>query len=110
MSDINSINIIGRLTRDAELKYNNTGTPVLNISIAVNTSKKQDDTWIDEPNFFDVVLWGKLGESLIQYLQKGKQIAITGELKQDRWEQDGIQRSKVKIKANNIQLIGANNR
>jgi single-strand DNA-binding protein len=107
-SDINSVTIVGRMTRDAELKYTNSGQPVTKFSIANNYSKKNGDNWEELTNFFDVTLWGKRGESLNQYLTKGTQLAVTGELKQDRWEQDGQQRSRVLINANNIQLLGGN--
>ena len=106
--DINSVTIVGRLTKDAELKYTNSGTAISNLSIAVNRSKKVGDAWEEEANFFDVSLWGRRGESLNQYLQKGTRIAVTGELKQDRWEQDGQKRSRVIIHANDIQLLGGN--
>jgi len=106
--DINSVTIVGRLTRDAELKYTNTGSAVTRCSIAVNRARKEGDQWVEEANFFDVSLWGRRGESLNQYLQKGTRIAVTGELRQDRWEQDGQQRSRVFINATNIQLLGGN--
>ena len=104
--DLNSINLVGRLTRDADLQYTKTGYPVLKMSIAVNRRKKQGDQWVNEASFFDINLFGKRGESLCQYLTKGNQIAITGELRQERWQQDGINRSKVVIEAGNIQLLG----
>jgi len=106
MADVNHVVLIGRLTRDAELKYTNTGFAVSKISIAVNRRKKSGDTWTEEVSYFDVVIWGKTAESLNQYLTKGKQIAVEGELRQNRWEQDGQTRSKVEISATNIQLLG----
>ena len=106
MNDINNVFIVGRLTKDMELKFTSSGTPVGSMSIANNWSKKSGDKWEDEVNFFDVTLWGKLAESLSQYLTKGKQIAVSGELRQDRWEQDGQHRSRVKINASSIQLLG----
>ena len=109
MIDINSVVLIGRLTRDADLKYTSGGTPVCKFSIAVNRSVKREGTWEDEANFFDIVLWGKQGESLNKYLLKGKQVAVLGELRQDRWQQDGQNRSKVEIIANSIQLLGGGN-
>ncbi len=109
MKDINSIFIIGRLTRDSELRYTNSGTPVAKMSIATNWSKKSGDKWEDEVNFFEVVLWGRQGESLSKYLTKGTQIAVTGELRQQRWEQDGHTISKVEIVAETIQLLGGKN-
>jgi len=108
MADINQVVLIGRLTRDAELKYTTSGQAVCKFSIAVNRARKNGEQWEEEPNFFDVVLWGKRGEALNQYLLKGKTIGVEGELRQDRWQQDGQNRSKVEIVANNIQLLGGN--
>ena len=106
MADLNHVSLIGRLTRDAELKYTAGGQAVCKFSIAVNRRKKSGDQWEDEANFFDIVLWGKQGESLQSYLVKGKMIGVDGELRQDRWQQDGQNRSKVEIIANYIQLLG----
>ncbi|MDR0450580.1 MAG: single-stranded DNA-binding protein [Treponema sp.] len=106
MADLNHVVLIGRLTRDAELKYTASGQAVCKFSIAVNRRRKNGDQWEDEANFFDIVLWGRQGESLNQYLVKGKMIGIEGELRQDRWQQDGQNRSRVEIVANNIQLLG----
>jgi single-strand DNA-binding protein len=106
MADINHVVLVGRLTRDAELKYTAGGQAVSKFSIAINRRRKSGDQWVDEANFFDIVVWGRQAESLNQYLVKGKQIGIDGELRQDRWEQDGQNRSKVEIVATNIQLLG----
>jgi single-strand DNA-binding protein len=108
MVDLNHVVLIGRLTRDSELKYTANGQAVCKFSIAVNRRRKNGDQWVDEPNFFDIVLWGRQGESLSQYLVKGKMVGVDGELRQDRWEQDGQNRSKVEIVANNLQLLGGN--
>ena len=108
MADINSVVIVGRLTRDAEIKYTTGGQAVCKFSVAVNRRRKNGDQWEDEANFFDVVLWGRQGEALNQYLVKGKSVGVEGELRQDRWQQDGQNRSKVEIVANNIQLLGGN--
>lgn len=105
-SDLNTVTIIGRLTRDAELKYTAGGLAISRFSIAVNRRKKDGDNWVDEASFFDVTLFGKSAETLNQYLVKGKQIAIKGELHQERWEQDGQSRSKVGIIADSVQLLG----
>jgi len=107
MQDINSVNIVARLVRDAELKYTNTGYAILNFSIASNRSVKRNDEWQDEVSFFNCVLFGKRAESLAQYMIKGKQIAITGALTQDRWtDQNGQNRSVVKIIVNKLQFVG----
>jgi single-strand DNA-binding protein len=106
MIDLNHVTLIGRLTRDAEYKVIPSGQAVCNFSIAVNRRKKNGDDWADEANYFDIVLWGKQADSLNRYLVKGKQIAVDGELRQDRWQQEGQNRSKVVVSANNVQLLG----
>ncbi len=107
MADINHVVLVGRLTRDSELRYTQNGTPIVKFSMAVNRRKKTGEEWVEEVSFFDVVFWGKMGESINQYLVKGKQVAVTGELRQNRWEQDGQPRSKVEIIASNLQLLGS---
>jgi len=108
MADINHVTLIGNLVRDAELKYTANGTAVSKFSLAVNTRKKNGDQWEDVANFFDVVVWGRQAENLDLYLKKGKKIAVDGELRQDRWQQDGQSRSRVEVVANTIQLLGGN--
>jgi len=106
MVDINHVVLIGRLTREAELKYVSNGQAVCKFSIAVNRRKKNGDQWEDEANYFDIVVWGRQADALHQYLTKGKMVAVDGELRQDRWQQDGQNRSKVEIVANSLQLLG----
>ena len=106
MANLNVVVLIGRLTRDAELKYISTGTAVSKFSLAVNRRKRSGDQWVEETDFFDITVWGRTAESLNQYLTKGKEIAVEGELRQSRWEQDGQSRSRIEINARNIQLLG----
>lgn len=105
-SDINSVTLVGRLTRDAELSYLQSGTAVAAMSVAVNRSRKDGEQWVSEVNYFDISYFGKPAETLKQYLTKGKQIAVQGSLKQDRWEKDGQKFSKIRIMANSIELLG----
>jgi single-strand DNA-binding protein len=107
MSDINVVVLIGRLTRDSELKYTKSGMPLSRFSIAVNRSRKQDDQWVDEASFFEIDYYGKGAESFNKYLTKGKQVCVEGELRQDRWEQDGQPRSKVLVIAGSVQLLSS---
>jgi single-strand DNA-binding protein len=106
MQDLNRVALVGRLTRNAELIQTGTGLAVSKFSIAVNRSRKNGDHWEDEVNYFDLVSFGRQAESLNQHLVKGKQVAIDGELKQERWQQDGQNRSKVEVVVNHIQLLG----
>ncbi|GAB1455006.1 single-stranded DNA-binding protein [Spirochaetota bacterium] len=107
MADLSVAVLVGRLTRDAELKYTNSGQAVCHFSVATSSRKKKGDQWVDEASFWDVDLWGKQGESLNQYLVKGKLVAVEGTMRQDRWEQDGQSRMKVLINANSVQLLGS---
>lgn len=103
--DINSITIVGRLTKDCDLAYTTGGTAVGKFSIACNRMKGKDGSV--PVDYFDVALFGKQAESLKQYLVKGKQVAIQGKLQQDRWKgKDGTNHSKVSIVADTVQLIG----
>lgn len=106
MADLSIAVLVGRLTRDAELKYTNSGQAVCHFSVATSTRRKKGDQWVDEPSYWDVDLWGKSGESLNQYLTKGKLVAVEGSMRQDRWEQDGQTRTKVIVSANTVQLLG----
>lgn len=105
--DLNHVVLIGRLTRDTELTHTAGGYPLVRFSIAVNRRGKVGTQWEDEVSYFDLNLWGKRAEALQPYLTKGTQIGVQGQLKQDRWEQDGQKRSKVMIDVTNIQLLGS---
>ncbi len=107
-NDINSVVLVGRLTRDMELRYLNSGTAVGRFSLAVNRTKRSGDAREEEVSFFDVTVWGRQGEVLNSYLSKGRQVCVSGELRQSRWEQDGQSRSRIEIVANSIQLLGGN--
>lgn len=108
MRDINQVIMVGRLTRAAELRYSNNGTAISTFSIASNKSRKTPQGWQDEGHFFDVTFFGKQAEAVNQYLGKGQQVVIEGELHQDRWTDKNTNqnRSKVKIIAQNLQLVG----
>ena len=107
MNGTNVVAVVGRLTRDAEMKYTSAGMAIASCAVAVNTSRKDaQGNWTDEANFFDVTIFGKTAETLKPYLIKGKQIAVTGHLKQDRWEKEGQKYSKVSIVADTIELLG----
>jgi single-strand DNA-binding protein len=108
MADLCIAVLVGRLTRDAELKYTSNGQAVCHFAVATSSRKKKGDQWVDESSFWDVDLWGKQAESIAQYLTKGKLVAVEGAMRQDRWEQDGQQRMKVLISANSVNFVGGN--
>jgi single-strand DNA-binding protein len=105
--DINRVTIVGRLTRDPELRHLPSGTPVLQLGVAVNGRQRDDaGNWTDKPNFFDVKVFGNQAETLAQHLGKGRRIGVDGRLDWSSWEaQDGSKRSKVEIIANSVQFL-----
>lgn len=108
MTDLNNVILIGRVTHDISDKafgYIGNGTAKLTLSIAVNRSVKRGDKWEDEVSFFEVIVWGKPAESLKTRIAKGKRIAVSGTLKQERWEKDGQKYSKIVVNAESVQLL-----
>ena len=105
-SDVNVVVLVGRLTRDCNLRYTGNGSAFVSFTIAVNRSKRSaDGKWDDEASFIDCVYFGNNSQSISQYLQKGRQVAVQGELRQNRWESDGQQRSRVEIFVNSLVLL-----
>ncbi|MCD2332004.1 single-stranded DNA-binding protein [Borreliella americana] len=109
MADINSLVLSGRLTRDSELSYAESGMAVLRFSIANNRRMKKNDEWIDYPQYFDCVIFSKRAESLSDYLKKGKQVVVSGSLKYESWQDrnTGDKRSKVNIFVDNLQMFSS---
>lgn len=109
---INTVTLIGRLTRDPELTYTPSGCEVLKFSIAQNYKKnKSDGSKEDVAQFFDIVILGKYAETMSQYLIKGKQVGVTGKLRQQRWKDKdtGKGRSKIEILCNDLEMVGSKN-
>ncbi len=104
---LNKVLLIGRLTRDPEIRYLPSGTQISSFSIAVKRKyKDKDENWQEDVYFFDVETFGALAERIGVQLSKGYQILLEGSLRQDKWEGPaGEKRSKVKIVAEKINLI-----
>lgn len=102
MTDPNRVEIVGRLTKDAEIRYTPQGTPIMTFSIANERSYKKGDDWKKEVSYFDIVVWGKRAESYGAQLTKGTQVSVVGALQQRQWEKDGQKRSKVEIVAEHV--------
>jgi single-strand DNA-binding protein len=102
MADLNNLSITGRFTRNPEMKQV-AGKSLANFSIAVSKGGKGKE----EVSYFDCIAWEKTADLINQYCSKGKQVNITGELKQDRWEKDGQKFSRVSIVVRQIQLLGS---
>jgi len=106
-NDINTTALSGRLTRDAELKYANSGTAICRFSIANNYSKKQGDQWTEEVNFFDCVMFGRRAEALQKYLVKGAMLFLQCQARHNRWQnKEGQNRSKVEFMIDKLAFGG----
>ena len=102
---LNSVNIMGNLTRDPELRYTPNGKAVCNLSIANNRVYTKNGEKVSEVSYFDVEVWGVIAENCSKYLSKGNGIIAEGRLRQDRWEKEGKTQSRVRIAANNIHFM-----
>jgi single-strand DNA-binding protein len=110
MSSFNKVLLMGNLTRDPQMRYlPNSQTAITEFGMAVNrkykTSAGEDR---EEVLFIDCTAWGRTGEVINQYLQKGKPIFVEGHLKLDQWEDKngGGKRSKISVVVDKFQFIG----
>lgn len=106
-TDLNNVMLIGRLVSDPTQKYLPSGMAVAEFSIANNYYMSSKNS--TEVNYFDVVAFGKSAETVAKYLTKGKQIAISGTLRQERWQDKDTNtgRSKIRIIMNTMQMLGS---
>lgn len=105
MSDFNNVILIGRLTADPQRKYTQGGMEIAEFSIANNYYVSTKNT--AEVNYFDILAFGKLAETVSKYLIKGKQVCISGTLRQERWQDKNTNtaRSKVRIIMQSMQML-----
>lgn len=105
-NDLNSVILIGRMTRDPEYKSVN-GNSLVNFSLASNRTYVENGNRKDIVNYFDCVLWGKQADIIKQYAGKGKQLLVEGRLEQSTWDApDGKKMSKIRIRVESFQLLG----
>ena len=107
--DLNKVMLIGRLTRDPELRSTPSGKSVASFSVA--TSRQWTDAQGQkqkQSEFHNIVVWGKLAEIAQQYLRKASQIYLEGRLQTRDWTpQDGIKRYRTEIVADNFIMLGS---
>lgn len=107
MANLNKVILIGRLTRDPESRSTGAGSTVVAFGLAVNRTYTRRDSGerVEETCFVDVEAWGRTGETIARYMNKGRQILVEGRLKFDSWERDGQRRSKLSVVCENFQFI-----
>ena len=109
MANFNSVVVVGRLTRDPELRYVPSGAPVCSFSVATSRRyTKEGGEKVEETTFLDVDVWKRLAETCSQFLKKGREVLVMGTLRQSRWVDQKTQqkRSKIRIVANIVQFLG----
>lgn len=103
---MNKIILVGGLTRDSELKYlPGSGTPVCNFSMGVKRDFKDKKTGKYESDYFNVQVFGKFGEVVAQYTEKGSQVAVCGRLEKRSYEKDGQKRTVDTVMADTVQFL-----
>lgn len=98
---LNRVILIGRLTRDPELRYTQQGTAIARFTLAINRKFKREET-----DFIDIVVWQKLAENCAQYLTKGQMAMVEGRLQVRNYEgQDGQKRKAVEVVADDVKFL-----
>ena len=110
MANVNKVFLLGNLTRDPDVRSTPSGTSVCTLGMAMNrryTTSQGEDR--EETCFVDVETWGRQAENCGKYLQKGRPVLVEGRLKQDQWQDKstGETRSKIKVRAENVQFLGS---
>ncbi len=100
----NTVELVGNITRDPELRFTPSGAAVATFGLAVNRRwrNQQTNEWEEQTSFFDVVCWRTLAENVTESLAKGTRVLVVGRLEQRSWESDGAKRSKVEVVADEV--------
>ena len=103
-ADLNRVTLVGRLTRDPELRHTQGGDPICSIRLAVSSrSRDEAGNWGDRSNYFDVTVFGRQAETASTYLAKGRRIGVDGRLSWREWQaQDGTKRQGVEVIAGDV--------
>ena len=101
---VNSITLVGRAGRDPEVRYFESGSMVANLTMAVNRRSSND-----EPDWFNLEIWGKQAQVAADYVRKGALVGIIGSFKLDRWTDraSGEERTKPVIRVDRLELLGS---
>ncbi|MBQ7589645.1 MAG: single-stranded DNA-binding protein [Verrucomicrobia bacterium] len=109
MASLNKVLLLGNLTRDPELRYTPSGTPVASFGLAMNrTWRDANGQQVEDTTFVDVTAFGSTADTISRYCRKGRSLFIEGRLKLDTWEdkQTGQRRNKLSVIVENFQFIG----
>ena len=107
MASLNRVCLLGHLTRDPDVRYSSSGTPLTALGLAVNNRiKRGDGSWQEDPCFVDVMVFGQQAEACGRYLNKGDPVLLEGRLRYRTWQdQQGQKRSKHEVIASRVQFL-----
>ena len=105
----NRVVLAGNLTRDIEIRFSPSGLPIARLGLAINSKKKQGDTYVDDTCFIDCTAFGKTAELAGDYLQKGRPVLIEGRLSFQTWDDKttGAKRSKHEVLIDRIVFLSS---
>ena len=110
MASLNKVFLMGNMTRDPEIRHTESGTAITRFGLAVNRRVRDQatDQWRDEVDFIDIVMFGRRGEVVSEYLRKGSPIFVEGRLNFNSWETpNGERRNKLEVVGENFEFIGS---
>src|SRR5687768_695746 len=103
---LNKVMLIGNVGRDPEMRYTQSGEPVTTFSLATNRRTQRDGQWVDEPDWHNIVAWGKLAEQCNEYLNKGRKIYVEGRLQTRSFDnKEGVKQYRTEIVANTMLML-----
>jgi single-strand DNA-binding protein len=107
MHDLNRVTLVGRLTRDCELRALPSGTSVCNLRIACNARHRDaaSGEYVERPGFFDISVYGPPAEPVSTYMTRGSRVGVDGRLAWREWETDGQKRQAVSVIADTVQFL-----
>lgn len=107
MVSFNRVHLVGRLTRDPELKKVQDDKSVCSLGVALNERVKNGEgEYVEKPCFIDVIVWDRQAEVVVEHLTKGSAILVEGRLQYDSWkDKTGAPRNKIRIKADRIEFL-----
>ena len=104
---INKVTLLGRVGTDPEMKYTPNGTAVTQLRLATDRYRKDGE---DTADWHNIVVWGKTGEAVNQYIQKGQRICLVGRLVQNTWDgEDGQRRYRTEVHTQEVVFLDSNN-
>lgn len=102
VKSLNNVQLIGNLTKNPELKQTNNGNSVTSFSLALNRSVKNGDTWDEVTDYVDCVAWGKLADTVAEYVNKGQKLFVQGRIQTRSYDKDGQKRYVTEVVVSDV--------